>query len=202
MLKKNSQRIHSHRNIWQTLESIQDWFTKSFKGKFMLSNHLTYLTDGWYIDEWTSEVLILQHVSGLRLTMTTTGSSMMNTMKQTKQSTIMQALSIPVLADQLQRLMVTLVEPNGSASSPKEEYILHRQTKKSVQISTHGLDTELRKFLKNLSRFRERWWYRVDNATLAREVPQVFSFFDTVRIPLENLKPTDGKKKASRKHKT
>src|SRR3990167_1708781 len=204
MLKKNLQRIHSHKNIWQTLENIRDWFIKSFKGKSILLNRLIYRKGGIVIEELTSGVRIRPLVSGLVWIQTKTGISSTSIMKPDRLLITTQGLLTRSLIDTttFNQRSAILQELNGSVSSPKEESTSHKPIRKSEHNITHGADLELRKLLKDLNAYLGKQCQCKGCQTLMLEGILRYSSSPLAKMLYVNLKPTVGKKKALHKRKT
>src|SRR3990167_8894893 len=208
MPKKNLQKTHSNRSIWQTLGSILAWFTRSSKGKPMSWSPLKSLTLGPSTVELTSDRLILRQFFGWRLMAMRISTSSMSITPLGKPSITTRELltQIDSLKESL-KPSATHLALNGYQSSPKEESTSPRPIKKSVQTSTHGSGTALKKWLRLLSYYQGiacqvcgAWQKTVDYRT-KRVCPDCL-YSILVSIQSESSKPIAGKKKASHKRKT
>ena len=102
-------------------------------------------------------------------------------------------------------LMAIPLVLNGLVSSPKEESTSPQPTKKSEPTSTHGLDSELRRLLKDSNNYQViqcRQCNKIYKMSISRGVCQNCLSLALASRLSESLKPTDGKKRASRKPKT
>ena len=205
MLKRNLLKTLFNRSTWPTFASIRAWFTKTFREKFMLSNRLIFPNHGVYGAELILEVPIPPPACGLRQIRMKTFILERNTTPQGKRLTITLGLSTAThLAKELHRLMETPPEPNGSQSSPKEESTLPQPTKKSGPTSTHGLDSESRKYLRALRScpgIQQRYHITRKHVGKYWECQRCLSSA-LAQILSESSKPTAGKKEVSRKPKT
>src|SRR3990167_5749038 len=159
MRGENLQKTLLLKNTLRTLGSIRDWFTKTFKGKSMLLNRLTYprVAVREDIGALISARQILPPYFGYGLTPTKTGLFTMNITKRGKPLITMLELSTANLNNLLQLLSEIQAAPSGSKNSPKEASTSPQLTKKSGPTSIVGSDSELRKFPKDLRYYPVGW---------------------------------------------
>src|SRR3990167_252552 len=203
-----SPKIHSNKSTWPIFGSIRDWFTRSSKEKSTSSNRLIYPPEA--VRESIGELILARQILppyfGYTLTLTKTGSCSMNITKRGKQLIIMPELSIVSLHGLLQLLTVIQAERNGLASLHKGVSISPLLIKKREPTKKTGLDMELRKSARSSSESRVMLCQtHLNNPTLMYRAHQggchLCSYLTTAQISLGNLKPTVGKKKASRGRK-
>src|SRR3990167_781625 len=147
MRGENLQKTLLLKNTLRTLGSIRDWFTKTFKGKSMLLNRLTYprVAVREDIGDLISARQILPPYFGYGLTPTKTGLFTMSITKRGKPLITMLELSTANLNNLLRLLTEIQVAPSGSRSSPKEASTSPQPTKKQAPTSTRGSDSVLRR---------------------------------------------------------
>src|SRR3990167_1528265 len=200
MPRPNLPKIHLLRSILQTLESLRDLYLKTFKEKSTHLNHLQLMKAGKDLGVLTLDQPILQLVSGLQWTRTKTGSYLMNITKHDKQLTITQVLlTLNQQVNLSSQAMVIRLASNGYKNLPKEESISHKPIKKLEHNSTVGLDSELRRYLRNL-RSHPDISLKIEQK-MKKDCQHFLSLIHAYK-PSKNLKPTAGKKKALLKLKT
>src|SRR5258708_5621159 len=202
MLKKNLQKTHSNKSIWQTLGNLRDLFIKTFKEKSTLSSHSKSLVIGIGSEVWTLEVPIQQSAFGVLSMMMKTGMYIKSITKSARQLTItLESLTQKQLLQIYLPLMETQVELSGLKNLQQEEYISHQQIKRRELISIVGLDLELRKLQKNLKSSQDML-YSKSLIELLMNIKQMkiwdhrrYLYSLHVQNSSENLKPIVGKKR-------